>query len=258
MEYHRRTEEGMTDDEIIGAQYSPWSLCLYWMVDPGGFQSSAFLGERAVTRQWRSDYGPNVNNFCEGFPDDGPVVKNLPCNARNTGSVPGVGRFHMLRSNLTHVPQLLNLYAANTKAQMHLSLCSAAREGTTVGSPGTTMKSSPCSWQLERAWVQQRRPNTTLKKKPLGHSSYQPSPNFWPLCLQALSVLAPHSLNILGDYPWVSERGPSRPLLAWHTQTHSRRVGGCLGNRHFLWSRGEERWGPGSLTTNQTLHKCRY
>ena len=187
----------------------------YWSIS----ESSAFLGERAVTRQWRNDYWlDDVNNFCEGFPD-GPVVKNFPCSARNMGSVPGLGRLHMPWSNLARVPQLLNPCAANTEAWMHLSLCSATREGSTVGRLCTTMKSSPCSRQLERAWVQQRRPSTTKKKKqkPLWHSFHQPSPNFWPLCLQALSVLAPHSLNIFGDYPWVSERGPSRPLLARRT-----------------------------------------
>ena len=26
-----------------------------------------------------------------GFPD-GPVTKNLPCNARDTGSIPGIGK----------------------------------------------------------------------------------------------------------------------------------------------------------------------
>ena len=29
----------------------------------------------------------------------GPVVKNPPANAGDTGSIPGSGRFHMLRSN---------------------------------------------------------------------------------------------------------------------------------------------------------------
>ena len=28
-----------------------------------------------------------------------PVVKNLPVNAGDTGSVPGLGRFHMLQGN---------------------------------------------------------------------------------------------------------------------------------------------------------------
>ena len=34
----------------------------------------------------------------EGFPG-GPVVKNLPCNARDTGSIAGPGRFRMPWSN---------------------------------------------------------------------------------------------------------------------------------------------------------------
>ena len=33
-----------------------------------------------------------------GFPD-GTVVENLPANAGDTGSSPGLGRSHMLRSN---------------------------------------------------------------------------------------------------------------------------------------------------------------
>ena len=36
--------------------------------------------------------------ICGGFPG-GPVVKNPPCNARDTGSIPGLGRSHMLRSS---------------------------------------------------------------------------------------------------------------------------------------------------------------
>ena len=34
----------------------------------------------------------------EGFPG-GLVVKNLPCNAGDTGSIPGLGRSHMPRGN---------------------------------------------------------------------------------------------------------------------------------------------------------------
>ena len=30
----------------------------------------------------------------EDFPD-GPVIENLPVNAEDTGSIPGLGRFHM-------------------------------------------------------------------------------------------------------------------------------------------------------------------
>ena len=37
------------------------------------------------------------------------MVKNPPANAGDTGSSPGLGRSHMLRSNLAHAPQLLSL-----------------------------------------------------------------------------------------------------------------------------------------------------
>ena len=37
----------------------------------------------------------------------GSVVKNLPANAGDTGSIPGPGRSHMPRSNKASEPQLL-------------------------------------------------------------------------------------------------------------------------------------------------------
>ena len=39
----------------------------------------------------------------ENFPD-GPVVKNPVSNARDAGSIPGLGRVHMPRNYLAHVP----------------------------------------------------------------------------------------------------------------------------------------------------------
>ena len=45
----------------------------------------------------------------------GAVVKNLPANTGDMGSIPGPGRYHMLRSSWACAPQLL-------------SLCSRARE----------------------------------------------------------------------------------------------------------------------------------
>lgn len=33
----------------------------------------------------------------------GPVVKNSPANAGDTGLIPGLGRFHMLQGNEAHV-----------------------------------------------------------------------------------------------------------------------------------------------------------
>ena len=88
---------------------------------------------------------------CWGFPS-GTVVKNPPANARDTGSSPGMGRSHMLRSSWAHEPQLLSLHI--------WSLCSATREAATVRGPRTAMKSGPRSPQLEKALAQKRRPNT--------------------------------------------------------------------------------------------------
>ena len=47
-----------------------------------------------------------LKTFTEGFPA-GAVVKNLPANAGDTGSSPGLGRSHMPRSNQAREPQLL-------------------------------------------------------------------------------------------------------------------------------------------------------
>ena len=42
-----------------------------------------------------------------GVPGD-PVVKNLPANAGDTGSIPALGRFLVLRGNYAHGPQRLS------------------------------------------------------------------------------------------------------------------------------------------------------
>ena len=85
-----------------------------------------------------------------GFPG-GAVVANLPANAGDTGSSPGLGRSHMPRSNWAREPQLLSLRI--------WSLC-PAMGGTAIvrgpctvmkSGPRTTMKSGPCLPQLEKA-----------------------------------------------------------------------------------------------------------
>ena len=74
------------------------------------------------------------------------MVENLPANAGDTGSSPGLGRSHMPRSNWAREPQLLSL---------HLwSLCSAIREVTIMRGPRTAMKSGPRLPQLEKALAQ--------------------------------------------------------------------------------------------------------
>ena len=80
------------------------------------------------------------------------MVENLPANAGDTRSSPGLGRSHMPRSNWAREPQLLSLRV--------WSLCSATTEAATVRGPRTAMKSGPRSPQLEKALAQKRRPNT--------------------------------------------------------------------------------------------------
>ena len=91
----------------------------------------------------------------EGFPG-GAVVENLPANAGDTGSSPGLGRSHMPRSNEVRVPQLLSLH--------FWSLCSATREAAIVRGPRSAMKSGPRLPQLEKALAQKRRPNIAINK----------------------------------------------------------------------------------------------
>ena len=90
-----------------------------------------------------------------GFPG-GAVVENLPANAGDTGTSPGLGRSHMPRSNRAREPQLLSLRV--------WSLCSATRGAAMVRGPRTAMKSGPRLPQLEKALTQKRRPNTAKNK----------------------------------------------------------------------------------------------
>ena len=85
------------------------------------------------------------------------MVENLPANAGDTGSSPGLGRSHMPRSNWAREPQLLSLRI--------WSLCSATREAATVRGPHTAMKSGPRLPKLEKALAQKQRPNTAKINK---------------------------------------------------------------------------------------------
>ena len=90
-----------------------------------------------------------------GFPG-GAVVENLPANAGDTGSSPGLGRSHMPRSDWAREPQLLSLRI--------WSLCFATREATIVRGPRTAMKSGPRLPQLEKALAQKQRPNIAVNQ----------------------------------------------------------------------------------------------
>ena len=91
----------------------------------------------------------------QGFPG-GAVVENLPANAGDTGSIPGLGGSHMPRCDWAREPQLLSLHV--------WSLCSATREAAIVRGQRTAMKSGPRLPQLEKALAQKQRPNTAKNK----------------------------------------------------------------------------------------------
>ena len=93
-----------------------------------------------------------IQKYFQGFPG-GAVVENLPANAGDTGSSPGLGRSHVPRSNGAREPQLLSL-----------RVCSARREAAIVRGPRTAMKSGPRLPQLEKALAQKWRPNTAINK----------------------------------------------------------------------------------------------
>ena len=107
--------------------------------------------------QWTDNFGNAIctKTFRAGFPG-GAVVENLPANAGDTGSSPGLGRSHVPQSNWAREPQLLSLRV--------WSLCSAAREAAIARGPCTAMKSGPHLPQLEKALAQKQRPNTAKNK----------------------------------------------------------------------------------------------
>ena len=63
------------------------------------------------------------------------MVENLPANAGDTGSSPGLGRSHMPRNSWAREPQLLSLRV--------WTLCPATGGAAIVKGPRTAMKSGP-------------------------------------------------------------------------------------------------------------------
>ena len=98
----------------------------------------------------------SMKKLQKGFPG-GAVVENLPANAGDTGSSPGLGGSRVPWSGWAREPQLLSLRV--------WSLCSAGRGAAIVRGPRTAMKRGPRLPQLEKALAQKRRPNNTAKNK---------------------------------------------------------------------------------------------
>ena len=80
----------------------------------------------------------------------GPVVKNLPCNAGDTGSIPGPGRSHMPQGNYCS-PQATEPILCNKRSH-----CSEKP---------TQLESSPHSPQLEKTHAQEQWPSTAAAAK---------------------------------------------------------------------------------------------
>jgi len=72
----------------------------------------------------------------------GPVVKNLPCNARDISLIPSLGRSHMPHSKYARAKQLLSLRSGALELQLWKPMdpraCAATREVTSMISPCTT------------------------------------------------------------------------------------------------------------------------
>ena len=82
----------------------------------------------------------------------GTVDKNPPANAGDPGSVPALGRLHMVQSNLAQVPQLLKPTCLEPVFHKR-SQCNEK--------PAHRNEESACLPQLQKVHVQQRRPSTT-------------------------------------------------------------------------------------------------
>ena len=116
---------------------------------------SLFFSYSYSLSSWKGSFCSSLRIYHGGFPG-GAVVENLPANAGDMGSSPGLGRSHMPRSSWAREPQLLSPRV--------WSLCSTTREAAIVRGPRTAMRSGLRLPQLEKALAQKRRPNTAINK----------------------------------------------------------------------------------------------
>ena len=88
--------------------------------------------------------------------------KNLPANSGDTGSIPGLGRFHMLQSNWAPVSQLLGPRSATAEA-CAAGACALQEKPPQEKVQALQADGSPHSPQLEKAQAQQWRPADKIK-----------------------------------------------------------------------------------------------
>ena len=81
--------------------------------------------------------------------------KNPPANAGDMHLIPGLGRFHMPRSNQAHVPQLLSPRSRAREPQLLKPVCLEPvlqnKRSHSHEKPPHCKKSNPHSTQLEKA-----------------------------------------------------------------------------------------------------------
>ena len=92
----------------------------------------------------------NQKSITQGFPG-GTMVENLPANAGDMGSSPGLGRSHMPRSNWAREPQLLSLRVWSLCPTMGGAAIVKGPRTVMKSGPHTAMKSGPRLPQLEKA-----------------------------------------------------------------------------------------------------------
>ena len=104
------------------------SICLCFLVILGDFGTEIHLDLKSRYRDFPS----------------GPLVKNLPGNVGDRGSIPGLGRFLMPWGNWAHAPQLQRLHSRACEPQLLKPPCSRACMPQLLRLHATTTK-SPCA-----------------------------------------------------------------------------------------------------------------
>ena len=132
--------DGITDSMHM----SLGELWEWWTGRPGVLR---FMGSQRVGHDWATELNwTDAMVYSKAIVHDfpgGPVVKNLPANSGDLGSIPVLRRSHMLQSNLARVLRLLSPcprpHALQQEKPQWWEACALQLE------------SSPCSPQLEKA-----------------------------------------------------------------------------------------------------------
>ena len=93
-------------------------------------QSPMDRGDWWATVQWVTKSQTRLSTSMNGGFPSGPVVKNPPAKAEDTGLISDLGRAYKLQSNEAHVPQLFSLSSRVLALQLRSS-CATTTEAPT-------------------------------------------------------------------------------------------------------------------------------